>query len=57
MDEKKAMSDVLDVIHDEATRLLAFGNVREVEEGLRMIQSLARYKQDLRTTAEKARSV
>jgi hypothetical protein len=50
---EKAMSEALDAIHDEATKLLKHGLPQEVQRHLELIISLARYKHDVRSSQEK----
>jgi hypothetical protein len=45
---EKAMSEALDAIHEEVTKLLAKKLPAGVEQGLHLIASLARYKHDVR---------
>lgn len=49
----KQMSEALDAIHDETLKLLQKDLPEEVEEGLDIIVSIARYKYDIRTNEEK----
>jgi hypothetical protein len=53
MDEAQ-MSEPLDAIHDEAVKLLLHEMPHEVNRGLHLIISLARYKTDVRTSQERA---
>jgi hypothetical protein len=53
MDEAQ-MSEALDAIHDEAVKLLQHEMPHEVNNGLHLIISLARYKSDVRTSQERA---
>ncbi len=55
MDEK-TMSEALDAVHDVAVGLLKHDTPEEVREGLQLIISIARYKFDVRTKDEVARS-
>jgi hypothetical protein len=50
---EKAMSEALDAIHNEALKLLQNDLPEEIREGLDLIVSIARYKQDVRTNEEK----
>ena len=55
VNEPEQMSKALDAIHDEALKLLQHeGLPDEVEEGLDLILSIARYKFDVRTDEEMA---
>ena len=53
---EQAMSEALNAIHDEAMKLLKFDLPDEVDRGLHLIISLARYQHDVRTEQEKASS-
>lgn len=50
----ETMSKVLDIIHDEAVRILSLipSDARELNGGLQLIISLARYKHDIRSVEE-----
>jgi hypothetical protein len=50
---EKVMSEALDAIHNEAIKLLQHDLSEEIREGLDLIVSIARYKQDIRTNEEK----
>ena len=50
---EKVMSEALDAIHNEALKLLQNDLPEEIREGLDLIVSIARYKQDVRTNEEK----
>jgi hypothetical protein len=50
---EKAMSEALDAIHNEALKLLQHDLPEEIREGLDLIVSIARYKQDIHTNEEK----
>ena len=54
--ESELMAKALDAIHDEAVRLLGLDPPDEIEEGLNLIASLARYGFDVRTEGEKRRA-
>ena len=55
---EQLMSEALNAIHDEAVRLLNLlsMNQKDLEDGLQIIISLARYKHDVRTTSEALRT-
>ena len=53
--DQKAMSEALNAIHDEAIKLLKQSRSKKVQEGLELIISLARYKNDVRTRQEKVK--
>jgi hypothetical protein len=53
---EQAMSEALNAIHDEAMKLLKFDLLDEVDRGLQLIISLARYQHDVRTEQEKHRA-
>jgi hypothetical protein len=50
----EAMSKALDAIHDEAVRILSLvpSDAHEINRGLQLIISLARYKHDIRSMEE-----
>jgi hypothetical protein len=50
---EKVMLEALDAIHNEAIKLLQHDLSKEIREGLDLIVSIARYKQDIRTNEEK----
>ncbi len=50
---EEQMDEALDAIHDTALNLLLIDNVDELHRGLEVIQSLARYKFDVRNTADR----
>ena len=50
---EKSMSEALDAIHDTALKLLEHNPSNEIEKGLELIISLARYKYDVRSIQEK----
>jgi hypothetical protein len=53
-ENEAAMSDALDVIRDEASRLLNEADIPEaVVKGLELIESIARYKMDVRSQQER----
>jgi hypothetical protein len=47
-----AMSKAMDAVHDEALKLLQHELPEEVQKGLELIVSIARYKFDVRGTQE-----
>ena len=51
---EETTNEAFDVIHDEASRLLALvpSDAHDLRGGLHLIMSLARYKHDVRSVAE-----
>jgi hypothetical protein len=49
---EEAMSKALDAIHDEALKLMKHELSPEVERGIELILSIARYKTDVRSSAD-----
>ena len=50
---EEQMDEALDAIHDTALELLLKDDVDELHRGLEIISSLARYKFDVRNTADR----
>lgn len=49
---EEAMLEALNAIHDEAMKLLQHDLPEEVREGLELIVSIARHKEDVRSSDE-----
>jgi hypothetical protein len=50
---EEQMDEALDAIHDTALELLEIEDVKELHRGLEVIISLARYKFDVRNSADR----
>ena len=50
---EEQMDEALNAIHDTSLDLLLIDNIDELHRGLEVIQSLARYKFDVRNTADR----
>ena len=50
---EEAMNKAFEAIHDKALELLQYDLPKEVNDGLRLIVSLARYQHDVRTDEER----
>ncbi len=51
---EKQLTEALSAIHDEAIKLLNYEIPKEVQKGLQLIISIARYQTDVRSSEEKS---